>query len=115
MNYRILVASYSDEIVTLNFNSDSGALSVISSVTVGHHPSWITPHDSEPSVYFTALEQAKGVIVALKYDENGKGEVIERITSDGDDPCTLLMSKGDLLVGNVSFHAFSRDLGLIVF
>lgn len=114
MNYRILVASYSDEIITLNFNSDSGSLSVINSVTVGHHPSWITPHESDTSVYFTALEQAAGVVIALKYNDSGKVEILNKVSSDGDDPCTLVMSKGDLLVGNVSYYAFFREPCLII-
>jgi 6-phosphogluconolactonase (cycloisomerase 2 family) len=106
MSYRILTASYSNEIVTLNFDPESRKLSTVASLTVGHHPSWITPHISDPSIYFTALEQENGAIIVLKYDSDGIVRVVREISSLGADPCTVVMSrtKGDLLVGNVSFR-----------
>jgi 6-phosphogluconolactonase (cycloisomerase 2 family) len=103
MDYRLLVASYGDEIITLNFNPESRTLSTIASLPVGSRPSWITPHTSDPSIYFASLELEEGEIVVLKYNESGIGQVIGKIPSLGVDPCHSLMTEGDLLIANVSF------------
>lgn len=100
MEYRILAATYTDRIETLLFDSDAQSLSITSSLTVGHHPSWITPHPENPAVLFTALEQEDGQVVAIEYDEEGKGKVVGDVSSGGAEPCTLVAYKGDLLVGN---------------
>lgn len=115
--YRVLTATYTDRIETLLFDSEAKSLSVASSLTVGYHPSWITPHPENPSIWFTGLEQEDGRVVAIKYDDEGKGRVVGELSSEGAEPCTLAAYKGDLLVGNVSsplrivvpvFTAFDR-------
>lgn len=102
MAYRIYVGSYTDEISTLSFDSNTGSLSLVSTVKVGHHPSWVTPHPTNPSVIFTGLEQSDGKIIALKFDEQGHGSVVAELSSGGLDPCTLLAAGSELLVGNYS-------------
>lgn len=101
MTYRILTASYTDRIETLLFDSEARSLSITSSLTVGHHPSWITPHPGNPAVWFTALEREDGRVVAIEYDEEGKGNIVGEVSSEGAEPCTLVAFKGELLVGNV--------------
>jgi 6-phosphogluconolactonase (cycloisomerase 2 family) len=106
MAYKILTATYTDRIETLLFDPEAGSLSVTSSLRVGHHPSWITPHPENPAIWFTALEQEDGQVVAIEYDGEGKGKIVGELSSEGADPCTLVVYKGDLLVGNVSFVFF---------
>jgi hypothetical protein len=105
----ILVASYTDSIYTLSFDPSSPigspALKLLARTPVGHHPSWIASHPSNPSLVFTALEQPDGEIVAIKYgsgEEVEGGEVVARSKSGGKDPCTLLVTENELIIGNVS-------------
>ena len=102
MQYTILAGSYSDQVYTLSFDSDTPSLSLTSSVTVGHHPSWITQHPKDPSLVFAGVEQADGKVATLKFDETGKGSVIGEVPSGGADPCTLVPAGEELIVGNVS-------------
>jgi len=102
MAYRIYVGSYSNEISTLSFDPDAASLSLVSTVKVGHHPSWVTSHPTEPSVIFTGLEQADGKIIAVKFDKEGHGSVVAVLSSGGKDPCTLLAAGDSLIVGNYS-------------
>jgi len=103
MVYRILTATYTDRVETLLFDSEAGSLSIASSLTVGHHPSWITPHPENPAIWFTGLEQEDGRVVVIEYDDEGKGKIVGEFSSEGAEPCTLAAYKGELLIGNVSF------------
>ncbi len=100
--YRILVSSYTDEIYTLLFDDANGGLDLASKINVGYHPSWITSHLDDHSVVFAGLEQPDGIAVALKFDQEGRGEIIGQAGSGGNDPCSLLATKDDLLIANVS-------------
>lgn len=102
MTCRILTATHADRVETLLFDSDAKSLYIASSLTVGHHPSWITPHPENPAVWFTGLSQEDGRVVAIEYNDEGKGKVVGDLSSEGAGPCTLVAYKGDLLVGNVS-------------
>lgn len=104
MVYRIYVGTYTNEIYTLSFDPDTQSLIHTSSLAVGHHPSWLTPDTTNPSIIYTGLEQADGKILAIKFDAEGKGTVISEQSSLGADPCTLLASGSTLFVGNVSDH-----------
>ncbi|KAI0653339.1 putative isomerase YbhE [Cubamyces menziesii] len=105
--YRILVASYTNEIYTLAFEPDTASLTLTSKVTVGHHPSWITLHPKDKSIIFAGVEQTEGKIAVLKYDKEGRGTVIGEISSGGADPCSLLALDDQLLVGNYSSGTFA--------
>ncbi|CCM01018.1 uncharacterized protein FIBRA_03066 [Fibroporia radiculosa] len=107
MAYRILVGSYTNEIYTISFDSNASTLSLVSSVAVGHHPSWIAPHPTDSSIIFAGLEQSEGAVVTVKYDRGGKGTLIGTVPSSGADPCTLLAVGTDLLVGNYSSGTFT--------
>ncbi|KZT72346.1 putative isomerase YbhE [Daedalea quercina L-15889] len=100
MAFRILVGSYTNEIYTVSFNPDVLKLTLESTLTVGHHPSWVTPHPTDPSLVFTGLEQEEGKVLVIKYDAQGKGTVVGEASSGGADPCTLLALGTELLVGN---------------
>ncbi|KAI0785745.1 putative isomerase YbhE [Abortiporus biennis] len=100
MVFRILVASYTNEVYTLLFDPDAPSLTLGSSVTVGHHPSWITPHPTDPTVIFAAVEQGDGRLVALKYDSDGNGKVVANVPTLGDSPCSILSTEQGVLIGN---------------
>ena len=104
MTFRILVASYTNEIYTLAFDPQAPSLTLTSTITVGHHPSWITPHPTNKCIAFTALEQGEGKIIVLSVDEEGRLAVVGEGSSGGADPCTLVALDDHLLLGNVSFH-----------
>lgn len=101
MVHRILVASYTNEIYTLAFDPSVPSLTLTSALTVGHHPSWITPHSTDKKIVFTALEQSEGKIIVLKLDDEGRAAVVGEGPSGGADPCSLLALDGQLLLGNV--------------
>ncbi|OSX61607.1 hypothetical protein POSPLADRAFT_1040124, partial [Postia placenta MAD-698-R-SB12] len=107
MSYRILVGSYANEIYTVSFDPDTSSISLVSSITVGYHPSWITPHPTDKSLVFAGLEQAEGKIVVVRYDEGGKGSLVGEVSSGGADPCTLLAAGTELLIGNYSSGTFT--------
>ena len=109
MVFRIYVGSYTNEIYTLNFDPESSSLTLESSITVGFHPSWITPHPKDRSVVFTGLEESKGQVVVVRFDENGKGSIIGSASSGGRDPCSLLATDTQLLIGNVRVFSLIDD------
>jgi len=104
----ILTSTYTNVIVTLVFDETAGTLNVVSSITVGYHPSWITFYPGDHSLVFTGLEQADGRVVALKYDPEGKGLVVAEVSSEGADPCSLIATKNQLYVANVRLPSCSR-------
>lgn len=101
MVHHILISSYTNDISTVAFDPSAAKITLVSSTTVGHHPSWITPHPEDPTVIFTGLEQADGKVVVLKYDQDWKGAVVAEGPSGGADPCSLLVAKEKLFVANV--------------
>ncbi|KAG6915847.1 hypothetical protein DXG01_009606 [Tephrocybe rancida] len=102
MAHLIFTASYTNEVSTLAFDPEAGSINVLSTVIVGHHPSWITFYPGDHSLVFTGLEQTDGKAVALKFDEEGKGTIVAKVPSGGADPCTLLATKDNLYIGNYS-------------
>ncbi|KAG6829023.1 hypothetical protein H0H92_005931 [Tricholoma furcatifolium] len=102
MVHLIFTASYTNEVTTLAFDPEAASLSVKSAVLVGHHPSWLTYHPDDHSLIFTGLEQSDGKAIALRFDEDGKGNVVGEAPSGGADPCTLLATKNVLYIGNYS-------------
>jgi 6-phosphogluconolactonase (cycloisomerase 2 family) len=104
MAYRILVASYKDEIYSLSFDPKSASLTAVTSVAVGQHPSWIDSYPGDSSLIFAVLEQSEGKVVSVKYDTDGKGTIVGEALSGGADPCSLSVTKYELFVANVSCH-----------
>ncbi|KAH6885452.1 Lactonase, 7-bladed beta-propeller-domain-containing protein [Coprinopsis sp. MPI-PUGE-AT-0042] len=104
--YLILVGSYTNSVVSLEFDArNPSALNTISSLEVGHHPSWVAGHPKDKSLVVTGLEQSEGKILTLQYDlKTGSGRVVSEATSAGRDPCTLLVdaAAGEVIAGNYS-------------
>jgi 6-phosphogluconolactonase (cycloisomerase 2 family) len=110
-SHKILVGSYTDNISTLVFTEAADGsgpkLKFKSTVSVGHHPSWVTLYPAastpEKTVVFTGVEQYEGLIAALEFDAEGRGKLISHTTAGGRDPCTMVVTKDgkELIVGNV--------------
>ena len=104
--YVILVGSYTNSVVSLEFDAaNPSAINTVSSMEVGHHPSWLAGHPKDKSLVVTGLEQSDGKIVTIQYDlKTGSGRVVSEVTSAGRDPCTLLVdaAAGEVIAGNVS-------------
>ncbi|KAI0752824.1 putative isomerase YbhE [Daedaleopsis nitida] len=107
MVHHILVASYTNEVSTLAFDPEVPSLTLSSAISVGHHPSWITPHPTDESIVFTALEQADGRIIVLKLDDHARATQVGDGPSGGADPCTLVVVDDQLLLGNYSSGVFN--------
>ena len=105
MGYRFVVASYTDALHILDFDPSKtadSALTLISSTTVGHHPSWVENHPSDNTLLFTGLEQSDGQLLALKYNDiSARLQVLERLSSGGSDPAHILVTDSQVIVGNV--------------
>lgn len=110
--HRILVASNASNITTLSFDSAVGSLEVSSDINVGHRPSWLTSHESHPAMVFAALEQSDGKVVALRYDEHGRGEAVSEASSAGQEPCCLLATRDEIFIANVGLKFSARSLML---
>ncbi|KAL5531884.1 hypothetical protein ACEPAF_5447 [Sanghuangporus sanghuang] len=106
MVYRILVASYTDAVYTLLFDPLKAAdesLSLLSKLTVGHHPSWIERHPSDPAIIFAGLEQEDGRLLTLRYNIGiGEGQILADVSSRGADPCSILAMHENIFVANYS-------------
>ncbi|KAH7927433.1 3-carboxy-cis,cis-mucoante lactonizing enzyme [Leucogyrophana mollusca] len=108
----ILVGSYTNAIYTLSFDpispTGSPSLTLVTTTNVGHHPSWIAAHPSDSSLIFTGLEQPEGKLVAVKYqDKLATGVKVAEVDSGGRDPCTLLVTEDEVLIGNYSSGVFA--------
>lgn len=110
MAFRILVASYTNEIYTLDFDSESSSLKLVASSTVGFHPSWLAQHPNDRSLIFAGIEQAAGKVVAVKFTEDGKGEVVGEASSAGEDPCHVLVTSDEVIIANVSLRVLADTL-----
>lgn len=101
MSFNILVGSYTNDVATLTFDPSARTLLKTSSVEVGFRPSWVTAYPGDKSLVFTCLEQNGGAIVALKYDAQGKGDIVATMASGGDWPCAMQATKDQLFIANV--------------
>jgi 6-phosphogluconolactonase (cycloisomerase 2 family) len=103
MAYRILVASYTDNVYTLDFDPSSKSLTLVAKTNVGNRPSWITQHPNDPTLIFAVLEEPKGKLIAVKYDnDSGIGRIVGEASTGGKDPCSVLATQDELIVANVS-------------
>ena len=101
MAHCILVSSNTQVIYTLKFDPSVPSLELEHESHVGYHPSWITSYPGDKSLIFTGLEHQEGQVVAVTFDDSGKGTVAKQITSGGSDPCSLVATKDELHVANV--------------
>lgn len=112
--YHVLVGSYTNAVTTLSFTADPTAgpkLKVVSSIDVGHHPSWLAPLPKSAfkggehrAVVFTGLEQADGQLIALGIDASGAAKKLGQVSSGGRDPASICVHPegSEVVVGNYS-------------
>lgn len=103
MPYRILVATYTNNVYTIDFDPEKSSIARVAATEIGHHPSWIVRHPEDPTLIYTVTEGVNGRIVAVKLSADGSGSVVGSGPSGGNDPCSILaISSSELLVGNYS-------------
>lgn len=101
--FKILVGSYTSELVTLAFDTsvEPPTLSVQSTSKSGQSPSWIAVHPSDPSLVFATNETTDGKVQLFKLQQDGTAQLIEERSSGGADPAHLAVSESEVIVGNV--------------
>ncbi|KAJ7600546.1 Lactonase, 7-bladed beta-propeller-domain-containing protein [Mycena floridula] len=100
MPFKVLAATFTDDVYTINFDPVDGSLSLVSFLTVGCQPSWLTRHPIDKSLVFTALKQPDGQVVAIKYNDQGIGAILAQESSGGDGPSSVLASADQVFVAN---------------
>ncbi|KAG2085483.1 hypothetical protein BD769DRAFT_1632796 [Suillus cothurnatus] len=92
----ILVASYTDSIYTLSFDLTpligSLTLKLLAQTPIGYHPSWIGSHPSNNSLIIQGSNR--------QMEKSSQSKVVARAKSGGADPCTLLVTEDELIIGN---------------
>jgi len=91
MSCKILVATYTSSIYTLNFTPSTSSLSIISSTEIGFQPSWIDFVSSKDRRVIGCMEKEDGEVFLSEVDEDtGKLTVLARAQSGGHSPCHVL-------------------------
>jgi 6-phosphogluconolactonase (cycloisomerase 2 family) len=104
MSYKILVAAYSTQIVTLSFDPTSSPpkLAIHSSTKSDKNPSWIAPHPTDKSLVFAGIELEDAKIQVYRIVGDGKLEFVEEISTGGAGVAHLAVSEHEIIAGNVS-------------
>src|SRR5271154_5568932 len=100
--YKIIVGSYTDEILTLAFDPEAGKLEVVSTVKSGQSPSWIALHPTDRSLLFAVNELTEGKLQLFRVLQDGSLRFLEERPSGGADPASLLVFESTVIVANVS-------------
>ncbi|KIY62538.1 putative isomerase YbhE [Cylindrobasidium torrendii FP15055 ss-10] len=103
MSHRILVATYTNSVYTIDFDPEKSSLARVKAIEIGNHPSWVVRHPDDPTLVYTVTEGKNGRILAVKLSGDGSGSVVGSGPSGGDDPCSILaISSSELLAANYS-------------
>ena len=97
---RILVASYTPNITTLEF--ENGKLKPIAQSPAGMNPSWVAAHPSEKSLILATNEVDDGKVHLFRLQPDGKLKLLETVGSAGQDPAHLAVLGDEVVVGNYS-------------
>lgn len=100
--HRILVASYTPNITTLEFDPAAGTLTDIAQSPAGTNPSWIAAHPTDKSLILATNEVTDGKVHLFKLQPDGKLKLLESMGSAGEDPAHLAVLEDEVIVGNVS-------------
>ncbi|KAG8774351.1 hypothetical protein FRC12_002033 [Ceratobasidium sp. 428] len=100
--YRILVASYTPNITTLEFDPSKGTLKDIAQSPAGTNPSWIAAHPSDKTLILATNEVTDGKVHLFKLKEDGRLKLLESMGSAGEDPAHLAVLEDEVVVGNYS-------------
>ncbi|KAG9080588.1 hypothetical protein FRC06_006390, partial [Ceratobasidium sp. 370] len=100
--YRIIVASYTPNITTLEFDPSKGTLRVIAQSPAGTNPSWVAAHPTDKSLILATNEVTDGKVHLFKLKEHGGLKLLESMGSAGEDPAHLAVLEDEVVVGNYS-------------
>lgn len=105
--HKLFVGTYTDVIHMYSFNDETGALKKLHEIDGIQNPSYLA-HNGKflYAVSETNGEQTPGQVVAISYDANGMS-VINRVKSNGDDPCYINLWGDKAVVSNYSGGNFS--------
>jgi 6-phosphogluconolactonase (cycloisomerase 2 family) len=102
--HRILVASYTPNITTLEFDDVAHTLKPIALSAAGTNPSWIAAHPTERTLVLATNEVTDGKVHLFRLQQDGKLKLLETVGSAGEDPAHLAVLEGEVVVGNVSLN-----------
>lgn len=105
--HRILVASYTPNISTLEFDPTAQTLKPIAQSPAGTNPSWIASHPTDKSLILATNEVTDGKVHLFRLQPDGKLKLLESVGSAGEDPAHLAVLEDEVVIGNVS-RALSR-------
>ncbi|ELU38081.1 Lactonase domain-containing protein [Rhizoctonia solani AG-1 IA] len=100
--HRILVASYTPNISTLEFDPLAHKLKPIAQSPAGTNPSWVAAHPTEPGLIAATNEVTDGKVHLFRYLKDGKLKLLESVGTDGEDPAHLAVLEDEIVVGNYS-------------
>ncbi|KAG8680152.1 hypothetical protein FRC08_016502, partial [Ceratobasidium sp. 394] len=100
--YRILVASYTPNITTLEFVPSKGTLRAIAQSPAGTNPSWVAAHPTDKNLILATNEVTDGKVHLFKLKENGSLRLLESMGTAGEDPAHLAVLEDEVVVGNYS-------------
>lgn len=103
--YHILVASYTPNITTLEFDPAAGTLTDIAQSPAETNPSWIAAHPTDKSLILATNEVTDGKVHLFKFHSDGKLKLLESIGTAGEDPAHLAVLEDEVIVGNVSISS----------
>ncbi|CAE7105803.1 unnamed protein product [Rhizoctonia solani] len=100
--HRILVASYTPNISTLEFDPVAHKLKPIAQSPAGTNPSWIASHPTDSTLIAATNEVTDGKVHLFRLLNNGKLKLLESVGTDGEDPAHLAVLEDEIVVGNYS-------------
>jgi 6-phosphogluconolactonase (cycloisomerase 2 family) len=114
--HHILVASYTPNISTLEFDPLAHKLKPIAQSPAGTNPSWVSVHPTDPGLIAATNEVTDGKVHLFRFLKDGKLKLLESVGTDGEDPAHLAVLENEIVVGNVSplifrFKASDKSLG----
>ncbi|CAE6531454.1 unnamed protein product [Rhizoctonia solani] len=100
--HRILVASYTPNISTLEFDPIAHKLKPIAQSPAGTNPSWVAAHPTDPTLIAATNEVTDGKVHLFRLRDDGKLKLLESVGTDGEDPAHLAVLEDEIVVGNYS-------------
>ncbi|CAE6524220.1 unnamed protein product [Rhizoctonia solani] len=100
--HRILVASYTPNISTLEFDPIAHKLKPIALSPAGTNPSWVAAHPTDPTLIAATNEVTDGKVHLFRLQKDGKLKLLETVGTDGEDPAHLAVLEDEIVVGNYS-------------
>jgi 6-phosphogluconolactonase (cycloisomerase 2 family) len=113
VSFKILAGGWATYVVTYLFNSDTNELTLQSKSQTGSSPSWLTSHNSNPSIVYSTNEIGPiGNLQSFKVANDGTIKVANTVATGGNGPTfAAQLSTGEVTALNVrNFFHFSEDL-----